>query len=258
MTRPRGGRAADPSARRAAPRRLAPIAFVALAVLAVLVIGLLAARSAHAWSNGGDYGNGFGTHDWVLCEADRLAERRGYHWLRLGAALRATDDPDTRLHDTYHHVYDIWGATYGDAPDRVQELFAKAVRQLKAGRPRAASVTFGLLSHYYADICNPTHTDSSAREERMHARHESATQTRTDEKGEHRAWVRFNGIQARTGARAPARRAAGFAHQYYAKLVRVYAARGWNSTTRTITKRCLSRAVNDLADLIVSVRKASR
>ena len=67
----------------------------------------------------GDYGNGFGTHDWVLYEANQLAESEGYFWLRTGAALRATDDPDTRLHDTYHHVYDVWGTTYGDAPDRV-------------------------------------------------------------------------------------------------------------------------------------------
>lgn len=234
-------------------------ALLALVVFATLLTGLATARTAHAWSNGGDHGNGFGTHDWILYEANRLAEKRGFHWLRLGAALRATDDPDTKLGDTYHHVYDIWGAgTYGDAPDRVQELFARAVRQLKADRPRAASVTFGLLSHYYADICNPTHTDSCAREERMHARHESATQTRTDAKGENRAWVRFNGIQVRAGARASARRAAAFAHQYYWKLVRVYAANGWTSTTATITKKGLNRAVNDLADLLVSVRRAAR
>jgi hypothetical protein len=249
---------------RIAPSPRAFPAFVAgalllLGLLLVALALLLSPAPAHAWSNGGDYGNGFGTHDWVLYEANRLAEKRGYHWLRLGTALRATDNPDTKLHDTYHHVYDVWGAAhYGDAPDRVQALFAKAVGQLNDGRPRAASYTFGLLSHYYADICNPTHTDSSAREDDMHARHESATQTRTDEKGEHRAWIRFNGIQVRTGARAPAMRAAGSAHQYYWKLVRVYNASGWNTTTRTITKKGLNRAVNDLADLIVSVRKAAR
>jgi hypothetical protein len=234
-------------------------ALLALIVLATLLAGLATARTAHAWSNGSDYGNGFGTHDWVLYEANRLAEKRGYHWLRLGAALRATDNPDTKLHDTYHHVYDIWGNdTYGDAPDRIQALVTKAASQLKAGNRRGASVTFGLLSHYYSDICNPTHTDSSPKEEGMHSRHESATQTRTDEKGEHRAWIRFNGIQVRTGARSPAKKAAGFAHQNYYKLVRVYAADGWNSTAAAITKKALNRAVNDLADLIASVRRASR
>jgi hypothetical protein len=226
--------------------------------VAVLLLLLLLPSSAAAWSNGGDYGNGFGTHDWVLYEADRLAENHGYHWLRLGTALRATDDPDTRLGDTYHHVYDVWGAPYGDAPDRCQTLFVRAAAQLRAGELAAASRTFGLLSHYYADICNPTHTDSRDREERMHARYESATETRTDAKGESRAWVRFDGVDARTGARRPAIRAATFAHRYYLTLVDEYLVHGWDATVARVTRRSLDRAVNDLADLIVAVRKASR
>ncbi len=230
-----------------------------LAAVVTLWLPAVIPAPAGAWSNGGDGGNGFGTHDWILFEANRLAEKRGCDWLRLGTALRATDNPDTKLRDTYHHVYDVWGAqSYGDAPDRVQKLFVNAARRLAANDPRGASYTFGLLSHYYADICNPTHTDSSAREARMHARHEQAANARTDEKGEHRSWVRFNGIQVRSGARAPAVRAATYVHQYYGKLVRAYNAGGWNATTQTITRKGLSRAVNDLADLIVSVRKAAR
>jgi len=240
------------------PALVGQLGLLLLTLLTLLALGLLSPAPAHSWCNGGDYGNGFGTHDWILYEANRLAERRGFDWLRLRAALRVTDNPDTKLQDTYHHVYDIWGARYGDAPDRVQTLYARAVRQLADGRPRAASVTFGLLSHYYADICNPTHTDSCDREALMHAAHESATQTRTDAKGENRAWIRSDGIQVRSGARSPAIKAATSAHQYYWKLVRVYAAQGWNSTTATITQRSLNRAVNDLADLIVSVRRAAR
>lgn len=254
---------AAPSFAAAAGTPSLPWSSVVVALLCVsfaLLLPLsLAPPRAHAWANGGDFGNGFGTHDWILFEADRLAEKRGCHWLRLGVALRATDDPDTKLADTYHHVYDVWGDQhYGDAPDRAQELFVRAVRQLKAGKTRRASRTFGLLSHYYADICNPTHTDSSAREAGMHARHESATNTRTDAKGENRAWIRFDGIQVRGGARAPTKRAAAFAHRYYWKLVRVYNARGWCPTTKAITKKGLDRAVNDLADLLVSVREAAR
>jgi len=226
--------------------------------LATVLGGALAVPSAHAWSNGDDDGNGFGTHDWVLYEANQLAEGEGYFWLRTGAALRTTDDPDTRLHDTYHHVYDVWGTTYGDAPDRVQALFTRAVRQIRDDRPRAASRTFGLLAHYYADICNPTHTDSSGREDRMHARHESATNTRTDARNENDSWVKPGDVQVRSGARGPAKRAATWAHQYYATLVKTYAANGWTSTNAAITRKCLSRAVNDLADLIVSAREAAR
>ena len=51
-------------------------------VLTLAAFALLAIPSAaQAWANGGDHGNGFGTHDWVLSEADRLAAARGYHWL---------------------------------------------------------------------------------------------------------------------------------------------------------------------------------
>lgn len=230
------------------------------ALFALLTFACSAAATTplFAWSNGGDYGNGFGTHDWVLYEANQLAESEGYFWLRTGAALRATDDPDTRLHDTYHHVYDVWGTRYGDAPDRVQTLFDRAVRQIRDDRPRAASRTFGLLAHYYADICNPTHTDSSGREERMHSRHESATDTRTDARNENDSWVDRGEVQVRAGARGPAKRAATWAHQYYWTLVKTYAADGWTSTNAAITRKCLSRAVNDLADLIVSAREAAR
>jgi hypothetical protein len=230
----------------------------AASVFLALVLSLATAGAAAAWSNGDDGGNGFGTHDWVLYEADRIAEARGYHWLRLGAALRASDDPDTRLNDLYHHVYDVWGETYGDAPDRVQALYARAIAQRAAGRLRAASITFGLLAHYYADICDPTHTDSSRREESMHAAHESAAQTRTDAVGEHRSWLRYDGIVVRAEARTPTRRAAAFAHQHYLTLVREYSAYGWDPVVGTITRRCLNRAVNDLADLIVGVGKAAR
>jgi hypothetical protein len=241
-----------PSSRANATRRAVLLLLLTLACLG------LAVPSAAAWSNGGDYGNGFGTHDWVLYEANQLAESEGYLWLRTGAALRATDDPDMVLHDTYHHVYDVWGTTYGDAPDRVQTLFNRAVRQIRDDRPRAASRTFGLLAHYYADICNPTHTDSSGREERMHARHESATNTRTNSRNENDSWVDPGDVRVRSGARGPATRAATWAHQYYWTLVKNYAANGWTSTNAAITHRCLSRAVNDLADLIVSVREAAR
>ena len=92
----------------------------------------------------------------------------------------------------------------------------------------------------------------------MHARHESATNTRTDAKGEHRllgAFRRHPGPPRRHG---PAKRAATYAHQYYWELVRTYSANGWILVHAAITGSCLSRAANDLADLLVSARRAAR
>ncbi len=227
-------------------------------VLTLAVFTLLAIPSAaQAWANGGDHGNGFGTHDWVLFEADRLAAARGYHWLSWSAAQPVTDDPDTRLHDTWYHCYDVWGATYGNAPKRVAGLYAAAVEALRDGDRARASRKFGLLAHYFADICNPTHTDGGDAEARMHAAYETAVENRTDAKGEHRAWVSFDGIQARSGARAATIAAATWSHKSYGSLVKGYNANGYSGAVNTITKRCLDRAVNDLADLIASARKAA-
>jgi len=229
------------------------ITVISLAALALLVLP----PAAHAWANGDRYGNGFGTHDWVLYEARRLADSRGYHWLVWSEAQPRTDDPDTKIGDTWYHCYDVWGAAYGDAPARVDRLYDAVVEALRDGDRGRASRKFGLLAHYFADVCNPTHTDGSTAERRMHAAHESAVDTRTNAKGERRAWISFNGIQVRTDVRAATVAAARWSHQYYAALVKSYNADGYSSRVNTITKRCLNRAVNDLADLIVSARKAA-
>jgi hypothetical protein len=225
-----------------------------LAAFALLVVPSVAG----AWANGSDYGNGFGTHDWVLYEANRLAGSRGYHWLAWSAAQRVTDDPDTKIGDTWYHSYDVWGSTYGDAPSRVAGLYSAAVDALRADDRAKASRKFGLLSHYFSDVCNPTHTDGSDTEDEMHAAYESAVDNRTDEKGEHRSWVSFNGIQVRNSAKSATISAAKWSHQYYSPLVKSYNANGYSTAVNTITRRCLNRAANDLADLIVSVRKAAR
>jgi hypothetical protein len=226
-----------------------------------LVVALLAlgATPAFGWANGPNYGNGFGTHDWVLYEANRLAAAHGYSWVIWSVAQPMTDNPDTVLHDTWYHVYDIWGSSHwGDSPKKVAELYAQAVTQLKAGHRTAASRTVGLLSHYFSDTCNPLHTDGSTAEDRMHSDYEDAVDTRTTYKSENRGWIGFNGIQHRSSARSVTVAAATFAHGYYSTLVSDYNQSGYCSAVATITRRSLSRAVNDLADVIASIKIDSR
>jgi len=230
-------------------------ALVVIQVVAVLALIAVVPQRAAAWANGGDWGNGFGTHDWVLVEADRLARAAGCTWLDLTAALPHTDDPDTRLRDFYHHVYDIWGDRYGDAPTHIEKLYRRTVRQLRAGKRRAASISFALLSHYYSDICNPLHTDQTSLEERIHSNYEDAVERRTDRRGENRRWIRPGRVRVRSSAAAAARGAAKWAHRSYTTLVREYARHGCNARVDSITRRCLDRAVNDLADLLLTVQK---
>src|SRR5687768_2427579 len=78
-----------------------------------LVLGLisllLTPTPAHAWSNGPNGPDTFGTHDWIL---DRALDHSEARWVHRRIALRATDDPDTRdgidhASGTWWHVYDI-------------------------------------------------------------------------------------------------------------------------------------------------------
>jgi len=207
------------------------------------------------WSNGPDGGDGFGTHDWILSQASRLAVAGGVTWLDWSVAQPVTDDPDMVLHDTYHHVYDIWGSTYGDAPTRVQALYDETVQHLRAGDRASASRSFGLLSHYYSDICNPLHTDQCVAEEAIHSRYEQVAQTYTDQPDENRDWVVPDGLRQITDVTAETERAAATSHQSYVSLVTEFAAAGMDAQVVSITRMSLNRAANDLADLMFSAAR---
>jgi hypothetical protein len=223
--------------------------------LLVCLAALLLPAAAAAWSNGGDYGNGFGTHDWVLQEAQRLAARQGAGWVNLKVALPHTDDPDTVFHDFYYHVYDVWGSHYGDAPSKVMEYYGKALAARRAGNGRLASRFAGIMAHYYADICNPIHTDQCDAEDRMHSEYEDAAQTLTDSVGENRSWISYDGYRATTNVVGFTKSTAAASHQYYAALVKGYNSGGMTATVRQITRKRLDRCVNGLADLLMSIKK---
>jgi len=228
-----------------------------LAILASLftLVLLLLPAGALAWSNGPSGANGFGTHDWVLKEADRLAAKKSAGWVRLSIALPKTDDPDTVFHDTYYHVYDVWGSKYGNAPKKIALYYGKALRARKAGKWKLASKYVGLMAHYYADICNPMHTDQSDAERAIHSAYESAAQDYTDAPGENRAWVRFNGYKATTNVVRRAKATARASHKQYSALVDRYSADGMSPAVVAITAKSMNRAANGLADLIISIKR---
>ncbi len=143
-----------------------------LALLFILVATAAVAEPAHAWSNGTNGCNSFGTHDWILKKAIRVAGKKA-SWVRERVALRATDDPDCKdgidhASGTWWHVYDEWGDEWGGADEATRVWFRRTKRRLEAGRKRAASRALGIMSHFVADVAQPMHTDSSAREDRVH------------------------------------------------------------------------------------------
>ena len=225
------------------------IVFITVIVFAIFVSPL----SAFAWSNGTNYGNGFGTHDWVVYEAAKVSKNP--KWFDVNAAMLVSDDPDTQYHDYYYHVYDIWGKRYGNSPSKANTYFKQAKYYYHLKNYKKASQAIGLLSHYYADTCDPLHTDSCATEDKMHSRYESAVQTRIDTKGENRSWIKYDGYNKIKDVTLATQSAGKWSHNYYSSLVSNYNRSSYNSTVNTITKRSLNKAVNGLSDIILSVPK---
>jgi hypothetical protein len=225
-------------------------------ILTILMILAGGATQAQAWTNGPGSGNGFGTHDWVLTEAQRLAVARGADWLDLEHALPYTDDPDSVLKDFRYHAVAPAGPYLGSAPGRITYLYQSALADRAAGDDRAASVAVALLSHYYADICDPLHTDRSAAESSIHSRYEAAVGRHTDTVGENRSWASSDGYTRVKNVRALSLGAATRARRSYSTLVSSYRSGGFNATVRKITRLSLRRAANDLADIITTLHAA--
>lgn len=209
---------------------------------------------AFAWSNGPGGCDSYGTHDWILDEAIAAAGNDA-SWVKVGVALRATDDPDCRdgidhASGTWWHVYDRWGDEWGGADEAASVWFKRVENRLAKGKRKSASWALGILAHIVGDVANPTHTDSSKKEESMHSAHESAVDRRIDDFS-----FTYDGADAAKPG-LTVRRLARQAHKKYWKLVNAYRAHGYNGTVNRITKRQLNRATNALADLITRLMQS--
>jgi hypothetical protein len=223
----------------------------------LLVFGL-AVPSAFAWGSGGDDGNGYGTHDWVLDQAIRLVGQDA-SWVDVRTALLATDDPDS-LHNDIGHVFHSEGL-YGGVPQRVADLYYRACESYAAGDRVEASRLLGLLSHYYADILNPFHTADGAVSWRVHhLPYEHAVSLETNRPGENAAWVapaaRVPLVDVRARTVVAARFARGKLTALGTALDPMREIRVSQPTVNSVTRQMLSRAANDLADIVSGIPSA--
>jgi|GEM_PF-977066 len=216
------------------------------------------AAPAMAWHNGVGRGAGFGTHDWVLYEANQLARAQGYAWVNTAVAQQACDDPDTVLGDFEHHTYDVWGTPEGDAPAYIAGLYNRAVAERAAGEFDAASETVGLIAHYVADACDPLHTDASAAEDSMGVAYETAANAYTDAPGDNRYWLSRVRVNYVYNVEARVLEAATAAHSDYATLVGRYATTGMDATALKAVRSALVRATDLMADIIASIDADAR
>jgi hypothetical protein len=210
--------------------------------------------SAWAWANGGNGGDGFGTHDWILHQALSLADD-GASWVDREAALKATDDPDTGPVDPVDHVY-YPNIDYGGAPHMVAEHFALALAARKAGDIREASRHLGILSHYYADICVPYHAAKQpvgSAERARHDAYEADVGYRQLHANATPDWVMPARRAPLLDVRARAIAASVETRAFTERLDTAYRDGGLTGDALIITTGRLSRAVNDLADVIIAL-----
>jgi hypothetical protein len=229
--------------------------FVLSIALALALCAGPSAQAAFAWANGPDFGDGFGTHDWVLDEALRLAGTDG-EWVDYEEAMLATDDPDNlgRL-DYLNHIYNLTRTGCG-APQRVGDLYYEAVTAYAQGDRVTASRALGELSHYYADICQPYHTvwdPSDVRVPIEHLRYELAVDDYHRHSGNASSWIAERSREPVDDARAATVRAARAARADYASLKAAVRESSHSAASGAITRRRLSRAANDLADMIAAI-----
>lgn len=218
----------------------------------VLVLMVTSAAPAFGWANGSSGPNSYGTHDWILDKAIEAAGKKA-SWVKVGVALRATDDPDTKdgidhASGTWWHVYDRWGSEWGGADEAAAVWFKRTKKRLAKGKRRAASKALGYLAHIVGDVAQPMHTDSSDKEDGVHSSYESAVDSRNGDYG-----FRYDGRDT-TKPGPTVRKLARQAHKKYWALVNAYDAHGYNAKVHRITKRQLNRATNALADLIATLR----
>ncbi len=232
---------------------------ITLSVALVLALGL-GVSSAFAWGNGADLNgdgigdNGYGTHDWILEHAIDLAGSDA-DWVDVEAALLASDDPDSTKTSKYMHGFKEFGRGRG-APQAVADEYHKLVKAYNAGDYKTASRHLGALSHYYADACQPFHTKyDSVNRESLHRDYELDTQPLTNRFSASKGWITARSRYSVSDVRDKTVSAGKYSRSKYNALVRDYSKRRNLSggDSKAITGLVLSRAVNDLADIVCAV-----
>lgn len=215
------------------------------------------ATPALAWVNGGFEGNGYGTHDWMLDNAIRVAGEQGA-WVERETALLASDDPDKEASKVYHLFRDSYGSR--GAAQAVAEQYAQAVEAYAAGDTQDASYHIGMLSHYYTDICQPFHSEFDALHYgTYHQMYESGIGLITREQKARTDWTAARPLQHVSDVRKKTVSAAAYSRARFPSLLaslKKYE-RVTTTTVQTITGEVSRRAVNDLADIIASVPSGS-
>jgi hypothetical protein len=158
------------------------------------------------------------------------------------------------------HVFHNEGL-YGGVPQRVADLYYQACESYAAGNRVEASRLLGLLAHYHADILNPFHAADGAVSWRAHhLPYEHAVSLETNRPGENAAWVtpaaRVPLVDVRARTVAAARFSRGKLTALGTAVDPMTEIDVGQPTVNSVTRQMLSRAVNDLADIVSGIPSA--
>jgi hypothetical protein len=228
--------------------------------LASLILGvaLLASMATPAlgWGNGGNLGNGYGTHDWIISQALKVFGETPPPWFDLDAALLASDDPDKVFKATNEHVYFEKGYGRG-AVDRVAEFYHQALVAHQAGDDLTASITFGWMAHYFGDVLQPYHTNYAAVHlGDSHLQYERLVGKVTRDPDASPEWsTDYRAPKAVADVRTTAIAAAAYSRKFFPELYKLFKVDETVLAPRVaeITGFVLKRASSDLADILYSL-----
>ncbi len=235
-----------------------------LAVVCLATTALVAtATTAFAWGNGLPRDT-YGTHDWILERAIELAGEDA-SWVDTTTALLATDDPDTWRTDfpdkspaerieAARHLFMPESSNQG-APTSAADHYALMLDALSANDTATASTELGILSHYYSDVSSPFHTCSygagSLQDGADHTLYELIVSQATTSSDANRDWITTATPRPVSDIRARAIESAGYTGTKLLGIIAAYGDfSGYDPDTDLTTQLLLSRAANDLADVI--------
>jgi hypothetical protein len=211
---------------------------------------------ALGWANGGNLGNAYGTHDWIVGQAYKVFGDNPPAWFDLQTALLATDDPDKLFWATNEHVFNEKGYGRG-AVDRITEFYHQALTAHLAGDDQTASIAFGWMAHYYGDILQPYHTNYAAVHlDDSHRRYEMLVQAVTRNPDASPEWSTQNrSPKTVSDVRPLAIAAAAYSRHFFPELYKLFKVDETVLVPRVsqITGFLLKRASSDLADLLYSI-----
>ena len=204
--------------------------FASLALALVLLAGM--ATPALGWANGGNLGNAYGTHDWIVGQAYKV------------------------FFATNEHVFNEKGYGRG-AVDRITEFYHQALTAHLAGDDQTASTAFGWMAHYYGDILQPFHTNYAAVDlDDSHRRYEMLVEAVTRNPDASPDWSTTDrSPKTVADVRPLAIAAAAYSRRFFPELYRLFKVDETILVPRVseITGLLLKRASSDLADMLYSI-----